>query len=312
DSHDSSIVRSQQLYQLHYYEWSDDDNCGIGLKHLLQTLRPQYVLIYEAEMCVIRQIELYQALYGRPDKPEIEVSFFIYDGSVEEQRYLRRLQVEKESFEKLIQEKSRLPNHKENEGIEGEHPDLVRGKPTLLHPDEQMEHSNTRSGGMNPPKKSSSNPRVLIDLREFRSALPSYIHKIGIDLIPVTLEIGDYIITSESCIERKAIPDLLKSLSDGRLYSQAQILTRHYRKPLLLIEFPEDSFSFNSRIWGNAFLCSQISKESRPDPLVQLSILIIQFPQLRLIWSPSPNFTANIINELKNGKEEPDEEKDII
>ncbi|XP_046913244.2 DNA repair endonuclease XPF mei-9 [Dermatophagoides farinae] len=316
ESHETSIVRRHQSYQIHYYEWSNDNNCGLGLKHLLQTLRPYYVIIYEAEMCVIRQIELYQALYGQPNEPEIEVSFFVFDGSVEEQRYLRRLQVEKKSFEKLIQEKSRLPSHKENEGTVGEHPDLIRGKPTLLHPDEYIERINTRLGGMvNNQKKlssSSSNSCVLIDLREFRSALPSFIHKIGIDLIPVTLEIGDYIITPECCIERKSIPDLLKSLSDGRLYSQTQIMTRHYRKSLLLIEFPEDSFSFNSRIWGNAFLFSQISKESRPDPLVQLSILTIQFPLLRLIWSPSPNFTADIINELKNGKDEPNKDKDII
>ncbi|XP_027196921.2 DNA repair endonuclease XPF mei-9 [Dermatophagoides pteronyssinus] len=308
ESHELSIVRRHQLYQIHYYEWSADDDCGLGLKHLLYTLKPQYIIIYEAEMCVIRQIELYQGLYGRPEKPEIEVSFFVYDGSVEEQRYLRKLQIEKESFEKLIQEKSRLPDHKENEGIVGEHPDLIRGKPTLFHPDEYAERINSRlgCGGGNMEKNSTSNPQVLIDLREFRSALPSYIHKIGIDLIPVTLEIGDYIITPESCIERKAIPDLLKSLSDGRLYQQTQTMTRHYRKPLLLIEFPEDSFSFQSRIWGNAFLSSQISKsESRPDPLTQLSILIINFPKLQLIWSPSPNFTANIINELKNGKEEP-------
>ena len=33
------------------------------------------------------------------------------------------------------------------------------------------------------------NPRVIVDMREFRSALPSLLHKRGIDIEPVTLEV---------------------------------------------------------------------------------------------------------------------------
>ena len=31
--------------------------------------------------------------------------------------------------------------------------------------------------------------QVIVDMREFRSALPSLLHKRGIDIIPVTLEV---------------------------------------------------------------------------------------------------------------------------
>ena len=36
--------------------------------------------------------------------------------------------------------------------------------------------------------------QVIVDMREFRSALPSLLHKRGIDIIPVTLEVV-YILT---------------------------------------------------------------------------------------------------------------------
>ena len=69
-------------------------------------------------------------------------------------------------------------------------------------------------------------PRVIVDMREFRSALPSLLHKRGIDIEPVTLEVGDYIITPEICLERKSLSDLIGSLQNGRLYTQATAMTR--------------------------------------------------------------------------------------
>ena len=74
-------------------------------------------------------------------------------------------------------------------------------------------------------------------MREFRSELPSLIHKRGIEIEPVTIEVGDYILTPEICVERKSISDLIGSLQNGRLYNQATAMTRFYAKPMLLIEF---------------------------------------------------------------------------
>ena len=42
--------------------------------------------------------------------------------------------------------------------------------------------------------------KVIVDMREFRSELPSLIWKRGIDIEPVTLEVGDYILTPEICV----------------------------------------------------------------------------------------------------------------
>jgi len=84
---------------------------------------------------------------------------------------------------------------------------------------------------------------VLVDMREFRSELPSLIHKRGIDLEPLTLDVGDYILTPDICVERKSISDLIGSLNSGRLYKQAEAMGRHYKKPVLLIEHEQKSGS---------------------------------------------------------------------
>ena len=47
--------------------------------------------------------------------------------------------------------------------------------------------------------------------------LPSLIDAAGIKVVPLTLTIGDYIISRDMCIERKALPDLEASINNGRL-----------------------------------------------------------------------------------------------
>lgn len=52
----------------------------------------------------------------------------------------------------------------------------------------------------------------------------------------VTLEIGDYVLTPDLCLERKSLSDLVGSLLSGRLYNQAKAMSRCYKVPALLIE----------------------------------------------------------------------------
>ena len=65
---------------------------------------------------------------------------------------------------------------------------------------------------------------------------------------PSSLQVGDYVLTPDVCVERKSISDLIGSLNSGRLYTQATAMTRHYHRPVLLIEFPENkAFSLQVR-----------------------------------------------------------------
>lgn len=73
----------------------------------------------------------------------------------------------------------------------------------------------TRIGG---GQRSSTVPsQVIVDMREFRSTLPSLLHAAKILVIPATLTVGDYILSPDICVERKSIPDLVQSFTSGRL-----------------------------------------------------------------------------------------------
>jgi len=90
------------------------------------------------------------------------------------------------------------------------------------------------------PKADNESPKVIVDMREFRSELPSLLHKRGFQIEPVTLEVGDYVITPTICVERKSINDLIESLANGRLYNQCNAMSRCYKTPVLLIEFDQN------------------------------------------------------------------------
>ena len=98
--------------------------------------------------------------------------------------------------------------------------------------------ANSRKGGVAETK--TDKPKIIADMREFRSELPSMLHKRGFQIEPVTLEVGDYVLTPSHCVERKSINDLIESLSNGRLYNQANAMCRSYKIPILLIEFGQN------------------------------------------------------------------------
>ncbi|XP_063077354.1 DNA repair endonuclease XPF [Engraulis encrasicolus] len=260
-----------------------------SLTRVLHEVEPTYVVLYDAELSFVRQLETYKA--SRPGKP-LRVYFLVYTGSTEEQRYLTALHKEKQAFEHLIREKATMVVPEEREGRTDTNMDLSRD------PAPANETTNTRKAGGQEEVKVPT--RVIVDMREFRSELPSLLHRRGLDIEPVTLEVGDYILTPELCVERKSVSDLIGSLQSGRLYSQALAMTRFYRRPVLLIEFdPAKPFSLVAR--GD--LRGEISAN---DITSRLTLLTLHFPRLRLLWCPSPHATAELFQDLKKGRAEPD------
>ncbi|XP_004644276.1 DNA repair endonuclease XPF [Octodon degus] len=260
-----------------------------ALTRVLHEVEPRYVVLYDAELTFVRQLEIYRA--SRPGKP-LRVYFLIYGGSTEEQRYLTALRKEKEAFEKLIREKASMVVPEEREGRDETNLDLARGTAST-----QAAADTRKAGGQ---EQNGTQQSIVVDMREFRSELPSLIHRRGIDIEPVTLEVGDYILTPEMCVERKSISDLIGSLNNGRLYSQCISMSRYYKRPVLLIEFdPSKPFSLTAR----GALFQEISSS---DISSKLTLLTLHFPRLRLLWCPSPHATAELFEELKQNKPQPD------
>ena len=59
---------------------------------------------------------------------------------------------------------------------------------------------------------------IVVDIRELRCSLPSLLHIAGASLVTRSITVGDYVLSPEICVERKAIGDLFSSFQSGRLY----------------------------------------------------------------------------------------------
>ena len=267
-------------------------------EEILYSKVPWFIIMYDPDVEFIRRLEVYQATKCAPDK--CRIYFFMFDASAEEQRYLTNLRKEKDAFESLIREKSTMTRIAERDGKCGSHPDLERSLDLKL--------TGGRKGGLS--RRNIINQRVIVDMREFRSELPPLIHRRGMDIVPVTIEIGDYVLAPDTCVERKSLSDLIGSLHSGRLYNQCSVMTRHYKRSILLIEFDENRpFNLRGKI-GFGFIDKRIKSSAEAfDSLPKLILLTITFPQLSIIWSPSPTFSAEMFEYLKIDREQPDVEQ---
>lgn len=75
----------------------------MDMPQILEEQKPRWIVIYDPEMTLVRQIEVYQR--NHLNLP-VKVYFLVFGGTVEEQAYLTSLRVEKEAFDFLIQEKA--------------------------------------------------------------------------------------------------------------------------------------------------------------------------------------------------------------
>lgn len=124
-------------------------------------------------------------------------------------------------------------------------------------------------------------------------------------LAPVTLVVGDFVLSNVHCIERKSISDLFGSFASGRLYSQTEAMSKYYKCPCLLIEFdPSKSFCLQN--------ANELGVEIRTDSVCsKMALLTMHFPKLRILWSRSPHETLKIFRELKLNHEEVDVERAV-
>lgn len=281
----------KDLVLIHPYDGDKDD-------HLLEETRPRYVIMYEPDAAFIRRIEMYRSSHGNR---QVRVYFMYYGGSVEEQRYLSSVRREKDSFAKLIRERGNMALTFTHDGEN-------------LDPQESFLRTvNTRIAGGGRLTATAEPPRVVVDVREFRSSLPSLIHGRNMVVVPCMLTVGDYILSPEICVERKSLKDLISSFSDGRLYNQAETMLQHYKSPMLLIEFDAQK-AFTLEPFADYSTAASSSSSSGAggaglagsDLQSKLVLLTLAFPKLRIIWSSSPYQTAEIFSELKKSQPEPD------
>ncbi|CAK4076836.1 unnamed protein product [Aphanomyces euteiches] len=256
--------------------------------NILDDLHPAHVILYDPDASFIRELEVHNALLTGDE--EIQIHFMVYENSAEQQAYLSEIKREKDAFERLIKQKEHMII-----------PLNVFDLPAHLKVKQTPKYSlDTRTGGR--AKAHTVSNQIIIDVREFRSALPSMLHKDGFILHPVTIEVGDYILSPWMCVERKSISDLFGSFASGRLFNQAEMMGRHYKMPILLIEFtPDKPFSLQQ--------VSEITSDIKSSNICsKISLLVLHFPQLRILWSRSPHATVELFKQVKRGQDDPNVE----
>lgn len=279
------LTNSKRLPPVHFYALENK-------QQILDALKPSVVIVYHPDLAFVREIEIYKA-----ENPliNLKVYFLFYEDSTELQKFEASIHKENGAFESLIRQKSLMMIPVDQDG-------RCLGPNSFIEPQDltQQNSSTRKAGGRKEPEKEM---QIIVDMREFMSSLPNVLHQKGMRIIPVTLEVGDYILSPLICVERKSIQDLFGSFASGRLYHQVEMMVRYYRNPVLLIEFSQDkSFSFQS--------ASEIGDDVTPNNIIsKLSLLVLHFPRLRIVWSRSLHATAEIFASLKTNQDEPDEAK---
>ncbi|KIV85082.1 hypothetical protein PV11_00817 [Exophiala sideris] len=269
---------------VHPYDGDQDDL-------LLEEIRPKYIIMYSPSTDFIRRVEVYRSSHS--DR-SVRAYFMYYGGSVEEQRYLSAVRREKEAFTRLIKERGSMAVTLTDAGN--------------IDPQEAFLRTvNTRIAGGGRLAATAAPPTVVVDVREFRSALPSLLHGRSMQIVPCQLTVGDYVLSPDICVERKSVRDLIASFKNGRLFNQAETMLQYYKYPFLLIEFDQNkSFTLDPFADLTSVATLKMPDSDTKDLQSKLVLLTLAFPRLKVIWSSSPYQTAEIFEELKKQQEEPD------
>ena len=250
--------------------------------------RPDRVVLADAHPDCARALEA----YGARSRRAVEVYAVVVDGGADEASRAAQVDRERSAFLKLVTEKELVvvPSAAAREAARR------RARPPPLR-------------GGKPPSTA-----VVADAREFRAPLPSALHGAGLDLRPATITVGDYVLSPELVVERKAVGDLHGSLQSGRLVAQAEAMGRHYATPLLLVETTkslrgtsahvrDDDDRAVNRAVSNAGdgddLCSTRAIEAR------VAVLAMHFPRLRFLWAGDDAATAALFLALKRVRGDP-------
>jgi DNA excision repair protein ERCC-4 len=139
--------------------------------------------------------------------------------------------------------------------------------------------------------------RIVVDERERNSNIPELLKNAGAVIDFTQLEVGDYVVSSETAVERKTVRDLISSIYDGRLFLQCSDLIKHYQKPLLVVqgniaelaEAPEDVEDTDTKLHA----------ERMPLAYDALITVATEF-RIPIIHTPSAEQTAQLLVTLVN------------
>ncbi|MBU5690282.1 MAG: ERCC4 domain-containing protein [Candidatus Aenigmatarchaeota archaeon] len=138
----------------------------------------------------------------------------------------------------------------------------------------------------------TENVFILADDRESKSNVCFYLKEFGATVNFKRIEIGDFIVSEDICIERKSSNDFINSIIDGRLFEQAENMKSNFKKNIILVE----GNNLDGRITENALKAS-------------IATLVIKY-DVNVIRTENEKETARMIYYI--AKKEQDQGKGVV
>ena len=120
-----------------------------------------------------------------------------------------------------------------------------RMKTQLIDPEILKELNETATQRMDSEKNikvlerevnNANRPLVYADTREGNSKVIRHLNEMELDVQVKTMAVGDYQVSDEVIIERKTAKDFVDSITDKRLFKQANDLREEFKKPIIILE----------------------------------------------------------------------------
>ena len=139
--------------------------------------------------------------------------------------------------------------------------------------------------------------RIVADEREKNSQVPNLLKIMGVFVDYEQLAVGDYIVSSETVIERKTVYDLISSVYDGRLFVQCSDLVNHYSKPLVLIEGNITDLDSREKTDSDSKLIVDKVRVAY-DTLMKIALDF----RIPILYTPSIYYTAELLVHLASNR----------
>ncbi len=120
---------------------------------------------------------------------------------------------------------------------------------------------------------------VYVDNREIGSDVARELIRLNVKIVPMQLQVADYLASESVAIERKTAEDFLQSIVDKRLFPQVKEIASKYEKPILIIEGQD--------LYGRRAI--------HPEAIRGALVSIVVDFKLPIIWTINSEETARMI-----------------
>jgi ERCC4-type nuclease len=218
----------------------------ISLIEKLRNKNYTKIILFDYNTNILRNIECFICNYNQSINC---IVFFIDYNSYSFKIDFNNTKIESLYFKNIISTIKKGKNKNINMNLNNKDNSTLNKSNEIINIDEQnnnqisqnFENNNKNNNFTINKEKDEEKFNIIIDYREMGTKTPYYLYKNNFNIINGSLQVGDYILTNNYCIERKSIStkDLYQSLNSKHLLEQTIKMGKYYKNIIILLEFEE-------------------------------------------------------------------------